>query len=85
MCRVSAKSLCFLGNISFFGDSGKRKKLQHKDKILGRNEKCIICMGKLNAKPGKLTFRHCSIAHTLIYVYQLLIVATRLIKMCECA
>ena len=51
--RVSGKSLLFLGNISIFGDSGKRMKLQDEDKILGRSEKCINCMGKLNAKPGK--------------------------------
>ena len=53
VCRVSGKSLLFLGNISIFGDSGKRMKLWDEDKILGRNEKYIICVGKLNANPGK--------------------------------
>ena len=28
-------------------------KLRDEDKVLGRNGKCINCMGKLNAKPGR--------------------------------
>ena len=43
-CRVLGKSLLFLGNISIFGDSGKRMKLRDEDKILGRNGKCINYM-----------------------------------------
>ena len=40
-------------NISIFGDSGRRIKHRDEDKILGRNEKYMNCIGKLNAKPGK--------------------------------
>ena len=49
------KITTFLGKYFYFRGLGKhiRMKLRDKGKILGRNEKFINCMGKLNEKLGK--------------------------------